>query len=86
MINFFFQKSNVSSFDETSLRNYFENFITDHEWLPIIKNASDECVEKGLKHATSDQTDLGITKDECDAKFIFFYSCLSTHAKLVMFY
>ena len=83
IIQKYFEKSNVTSFDQTSMRNYFENVITDQDWLTVMKNASDHCVELGLKHAESDQAKLNTSREECDARFLFFYECFLTYTKLV---
>lgn len=66
------------------MKNYLEKFITDQDWLSIMKNASDHCVESGLKHAESDQAALNVPKEECDTRFLYFLDCFVMYTKMVI--
>ncbi|KAL7024436.1 hypothetical protein ACKWTF_013039 [Chironomus riparius] len=79
----FFEKANVTSFEQSSMRNYFEKAILDQDWLTIMKNASDHCIESGLKHAEAAQLKLNVGKEECDARFLYFFECFVYYTKLV---
>jgi hypothetical protein len=67
------------------MKSFFERVITDQEWLPIMKNASDHCVKNGLKNAESDQSALNVTKEECDVRYVYFINCFVLYSKLVSF-
>lgn len=60
-----------------------EKVITDQDWLSVIKNASDFCVENGLKSDDLHQSSINVTKEECDARYIYFIDCLISYSKFV---
>ncbi|XP_070497783.1 uncharacterized protein [Chironomus tepperi] len=78
----YFDKLNVSSFDQPSMRGFLDKVIQDPDWLPIMKNASDSCVDNGIKNAEKDQTSLNVPKEECDARFLYYIDCFVVYCKV----
>lgn len=74
---------NIRSLEKTAVIAYFEQHTSDTSWLYIIRKAIDWCDSRIEKNLERFQKFVTLPKNECDAKFYYYFVCLQIYSALV---
>lgn len=71
-----FEKSNITSLNQTEISSNFQKTVTDQEWLNVANNNINVCIDFALKNVDALQIKINATKEECDGVYLLFVNCM----------
>lgn len=75
----------LQSLKKSDVNIYYEQNESDENWRLFIRNASDWCFDHMDKNLERYQKMVKVSKEECDAKFTYYFSCVTIYTSMVSF-